>query len=132
MSPRSSRSPDRFDFETFIAAVIDLDFELMFAAIDCECDRVERAMQRKGGLQARADGGEEYVSKLKQVTTSFHTGLIPPGSPPPVRAACRRIGEQLVGKGLLEAAVLAPLVWPTYEGALVGAVGKASPPFAMS
>jgi len=63
--------PNRFNFDTCIEAIIDLGFAEMFRAIDGECGRVEAMMTGRGGPQARADGGGEYVARLKKVAFGF-------------------------------------------------------------
>lgn len=87
---------NRFNFDVFIDGIIDRDFAHMFAAIDAECRRVEESMRGRGGPQARADGGGEYVARLKRVAFWFFNGVpVPDGYE---AATCRRIAERLVAK----------------------------------
>jgi hypothetical protein len=90
----------RFDFDRFIDSVIDLGFAEMFQAFDGECARVEASMRGRGGPQARADGGGEYVGRLKRVMFWFHHGALADHG---VEAAtCHRIAVKLVEKGHLK------------------------------
>lgn len=68
----------RFDFDAFIASLSDpgLDFFRTFQAFERECARVEASMSGRGGPQARADGGGQYVARLKRVMFWFHHGAL--------------------------------------------------------
>lgn len=90
----------RFDFDKFIASVIDLGFIEMFHAFDRECARVEASMSGRGGPQARADGGGQYVARLKRVLFWFHHGALADSGQEAI--TCHRIAEKLVEKGQLK------------------------------
>jgi hypothetical protein len=96
---------NRFDFDAFIDSIIELDFRQMFQTLDQECKRVEASMTGRGGPQARADGGGDYVARLKRVGFWFHNGKPPPGDSREV-AACRRIAVKLIEKGQMKPEVL--------------------------
>ena len=97
---------DRYKFDDFMRSIMELNFEEMFAAIDRECQNVERSMTGRGGPQARADGGAQYVAGLKRIANFFHTGIVPPACNLGERGFCREIARRLVAKGKLKAVVL--------------------------
>jgi hypothetical protein len=102
--PPMTRKPipnyERFDFNKFVDSVIDLGFSEMFQAFDGECARVEASMRGRGGPQARADGGGEYVARLKRMMFWFHHGALADYG---VEAAtCHRISVKLVEKRQLK------------------------------
>ena len=90
----------RFDFDAFISSVHDLGFIEMFNALQNECARVEASMQGRGGPQARADGGADYVARLKRVLFWFHHGVLADRGQE--AATCHRIAEKLVEKKYLK------------------------------
>ena len=87
----------RFDFDKFVDRVIDLGFLEIFEAFDRECARVEASMRGRGGPQARADGGYEYVARLKRVLFWLHHGVLADSGEE--ARTCHRIAEKLVEKG---------------------------------
>jgi hypothetical protein len=90
----------RFDFDKFVASVLDLDFLEMFQAFGDECARVEASMRGRGGPQARADGGAHYVDRLKRVMFWFHHGTLADNGAE--AATCHQIAEKLAEKGQLK------------------------------
>jgi hypothetical protein len=101
MTRKPIPNPSRFDFDGFIDSIIELDFPAMFQALDQECRRVEASMTGRGAPQARADGGGDYVARLKRVGFWFHYGKPTPGHSHEV-AACRRIAIKLIEKRQLK------------------------------
>jgi hypothetical protein len=68
MRQGSITNSDRFDFDSFVDSILELDdIHEMFDALHQECRRVEASMIGRGGPQARADGGAAYVVRLKRV-----------------------------------------------------------------
>jgi len=95
---------NRFDFDSFISSVLDLGFIEMFNALQSECARVEASMRGRGGPQARADGGADYVARLKRVLFWFHHGVLADHGQE--SATCHRIAEKLVEKKHLKPGAL--------------------------
>jgi hypothetical protein len=90
----------RFDFDKFINSIIDLDSHEMFQALNRQCAQVEASMRGRGGPQARADGGNEYVGRLKRVMFWFHCGGLADNGEE--AATCHRIAVKLVEKEQLK------------------------------
>jgi hypothetical protein len=90
----------RFDFDKFVASVIDFGFLEMFQAFNDECARVEANMGGRGGPQARADGGAQYVARLKRVMFWFHHSSLADNGAEAI--TCHQIAEKLVEKGQLK------------------------------
>ena len=97
---RLTPSYRRFDFEQFVDSVMDLGFMEMFQALSEECVRVEASMKGRGGPQARADGGAEYVGRIKRVLFWFHHSALADTGQEAI--TCQRIAERLVAKGQLK------------------------------
>jgi hypothetical protein len=112
MSINEKTTPNyrRFDFAKFVDSVIDLDFLTMAGAFNDECLRVEASMRGRGGPQARADGGAEYVACLKRVLFWFHHNAL--ADKGPQAETCRRIAEMLVKKGQLKPEALDTFLRP--------------------
>ena len=101
-------NPDRFNFDQFIEMLLTHDslFE-MSQALTQECNRVEASMSGRGGPQARADGGQRYVTRLTKVGYWFHYGRLAPDGGEPT--ACRRLAEKLIAAGVLRPEALAAI-----------------------
>ena len=102
MSRTPISNPARFNFDGFVERVLSREghFLEIGHAFERECAQAEAAMSGRGGPQARADGGREYVARLKRVLFWFHHGALADHGQE--RETCRRLAERFVASGNLK------------------------------
>ena len=97
-----SPNRERYDFDRFINSILPLSFPEMADTLNRECILVEESMVGRGGPQARADGGADYVARLKAVGYRLHCGTLVPGPGRRESSACWKLAENLVARGELK------------------------------